>query len=258
MRLIDCFMDACTYTLFLVRAGDEPPAAPPPAAQRPVGLPDKPGFGPGPEGPGAFQSGKPSYERAREDILGLLDKAGVCARGRGFRAEDIAESHFAVCAWIDEAILTSAWSGAPEWKKLQLQRDFYNTNNAGVEFFERLEALGANHKPVREVYALCLALGFHGRYFHPDYQPVLAEIKSRNLELLLGDMATAQDLAGLKLFPQGYLGGQKVTSRSMRFRPFDWFSFLIPLVGAVISVELYFFYRNSLNIKLLEFFGNLQ
>jgi len=225
MRLIDCYMDAIAYTLYLLRGNGQ---------------------------------GAHAYDHAREEIEKLLDKADDCARENGFAERDARDATFAACAWIDEAVLTSSWEGAPEWKKLQLQRARYNTNNAGVEFFERLGELDASRNAVREVYALCLALGFRGRYFHEDEQPELDQVTQQQLEQLLGEMAKDKDLSGVRLFPEAYTGDHRGRPKGGNYRPFDWLSLAIPLVAAVIAVELYLFYDNSLNIQLLQFFGSIK
>lgn len=224
MRLIDCYMDAIGYTLYLLRGSEQ---------------------------------GGQSFDRAREDIEGILNKAGEAARSGGFSTDDTIDAKFAICAWIDEKVLTSSWEGMPEWRKNQLQREFFNTNNAGVEFFERLERLDDNRKPVLEVYTLCLSLGFHGRFFREDELPELENIRQSNIKKLLGDLADETDLAGIKLFPEAYLSGKSAKSKAI-FRPFDWVSLLIPVVAAAIAIELFLFYRNSLNIDLLQFFGAMN
>lgn len=225
MRLIDCYMDAFAYTLYLLR--------------------------------GSGQGGH-SYEKAREEVENLLTKAGECARNRGYTEDQVQNAKFAVCAWIDEAVLTSSWESAPEWKKLQLQRAYFNTNNAGVEFFQRLEALPPGENRVREVFAMCLALGFRGKYFHEGEQEALEEVKKAHIDPLLGDLAAEKDLAGMKLFPEAYWGDRKGRPRGLAYRPFDWLSIAIPIVAAIITVELYLFYDNSLNIQMLHFFGALK
>lgn len=225
MRLVDCYMDAFAYTLYLLRGNGQ---------------------------------GAHSYEKAREEILSILDSSTECARIHGFKAEQAQDAKFAVCAWIDEVVLTSSWTEAPEWKKLQLQREFFNTNNAGVEFFDRLEGFGTNQKMLREVYMLCLSLGFRGKYFHEDDQNVLESIKNQNLEVTLGDFAKEENLAGIKLFPEAYWGERKGKPSGAVYRPFDWLSLFIPIIAAIIAVELYLFYDNSLNIQLLQFFGAIK
>lgn len=224
MRLTDCHLDAFAYTLYMLREGAQAARA---------------------------------HDKARQDLAGLLAQADTCGRALGHDDNDLREARFAVCAWIDEAILTSSWPGAAEWRKNQLQREFFGTTNAGVEFFERLEALPPKKQDLIELYGLCLALGFRGRFFPEDQRKALDALKDENLRKIVGELAREQDLAGVKLFPQAYWH-KGTPFRRKSFRPFDWYALLIPLVGVLIAVELYLFYRNSLNIQLLEFFGGLR
>ncbi len=224
MRLIDCHLEAFAYTLYMIREGDQ-------AAR--------------------------SLEKARADILELLTQAESCGRALGFKTEDLLEAKFAVCAWIDETILTSSWPGTAEWRKAQLQREFFNTTNAGVEFFEHLETLGPKNQPIREVYSLCLALGFRGRFFPEDQRKALEALKDENLFGVLGELARENDLSGVKLFPDAYWSKDKA-KRKGKFRPFDWYALLIPLISVIIAAQLYMFFKNDLNIQLLEFFGSLH
>ena len=53
----------------------------------------------------------------------------------------LAEARFAVCALLDEILLTGSWSGREDWSRMTLQRRLCATVNAGVEFYEHLEAL---------------------------------------------------------------------------------------------------------------------
>ena len=79
---------------------------------------------------------------------------------------DYQDACFAVIAWADETILKhSTWKHHAEWNALPLQLEYFQTRNAGEEFFERLERLRPEQKAIREVYYLCLGLGFSGRYF---------------------------------------------------------------------------------------------
>jgi type IV/VI secretion system ImpK/VasF family protein len=112
---------------------------------------------------GEFQ---PAYEQVRRDITALLEQEKAAARRRGILDRDYQDACFAVVAWADETILKhSTWKHHHEWNAFPLQLEYFQTRNAGEEFFERLERLRAEQKPIREVYYLCLGLGFSGRYF---------------------------------------------------------------------------------------------
>jgi type VI secretion system protein ImpK len=72
---------------------------------------------------------------------------------------------FAVCAWADEAIMNAEWAGVSEtWPQMLLQQTFFQTNLAGELFFERMDALSSQSSLAHDVYAMCLANGFKGKY----------------------------------------------------------------------------------------------
>ncbi|GFK95778.1 hypothetical protein NNJEOMEG_03646 [Fundidesulfovibrio magnetotacticus] len=107
MRLVDCFIESVTLVLDVARK------------------------------PQAF----PKYEDTRDKVETLINGAGRMAKKLGVSAAEFQEARFAVCAWMDEMILGSAWEGKAQWLHQPLQRVVYDTVNAGEEFFERLDAL---------------------------------------------------------------------------------------------------------------------
>jgi type IV/VI secretion system ImpK/VasF family protein len=112
---------------------------------------------------GEFQ---PAYEQVRQDIAALFQQEKGTARRQGILDKDVQEAAFAVVAWADETILKhTTWNHHHQWNTYPLQLEYYQTRNAGEEFFEHLEQLGATQQAIREVYYLCLALGFSGQYF---------------------------------------------------------------------------------------------
>ncbi len=102
----------------------------------------------------------------RSRAEGLIDQAVAAARASGADGTAVRDAEFAVVAFFDETILTSEWAGRDAWAAQPLQLSRYNRYDAGEAFFERLRVLlaeGASDQ-VLEVYYLCLALGYKGRY----------------------------------------------------------------------------------------------
>ena len=107
---------------------------------------------------------------------------------------------FAICAWTDETILNMSAEDSSglssEWKNYLLQTRYFNTLNAGYEFFEKLNSLevvidcsakaniagfiGSQHDSVREIYFFCLALGYRGRYIDVNDEALLDGLKQAN------------------------------------------------------------------------------
>ena len=97
-------------------------------------------------------------------LVAALDAAAARAAEHGHSQDQIQQALFAVVAWIDEAAMTRPWPGASAWRLAPLQRHYFSTTRAGVEFFQRLQALPDDATSVREVYGLMLVAGFAGHY----------------------------------------------------------------------------------------------
>lgn len=103
----------------------------------------------------------------RQRIEALLSEAARTARSYNVPEGDVEEATFCLVAFLDEAILATDWPGRDRWSAEPLQLAHYDRYDAGERFFDRLKRLldeGAARTGVLEVYYLCLALGFKGRY----------------------------------------------------------------------------------------------
>lgn len=142
------------------------------------------------------------YKQVRDDVARLLEQSRQSSLEHCCPQEEYDQARFAVCAWIDETLLASDWDQKQLWQREQLQRLYYNTTDAGVELFERLEQLDHRQNDLREVFYLCLALGFKGRYIGRDAELALEQLKASQLKLLLGGEAGRSSLEGMRLFPE--------------------------------------------------------
>lgn len=81
---------------------------------------------------------------------------------------------FALGAFVDETVLMTDFPLRSEWIRYPLQLELFNTNQSGVEFYDRLSELlvESESRPelleIVEVYYICLILGFRGKYFVED------------------------------------------------------------------------------------------
>jgi type VI secretion system protein ImpK len=102
----------------------------------------------------------------RQRITDVLDRMVGTARAAGIPEADIAESRYALVAFIDEQILKSNWPGRAEWMNQPLQLILYREYTAGENFFARMRALlnQGGRQVALQAYYLCLALGFRGAY----------------------------------------------------------------------------------------------
>lgn len=190
---------------------------------------------------------QPHYEQVKADILRLVTQSENVVKRGLFSQEDYDLARFVVCAWVDEAILNSSWNQRTQWQREPLQRIYYHTLDAGEEVFEKLNTLGLHQREVREVYYLCLALGFMGRYHHKGDEYLLEQLKTSNLKLLLGSSVGIPSIERTELFPEACpieavdLGPQK---QKFRLSPFT----IACLAGPVILFGLlYIIYRFALS-----------
>jgi type VI secretion system protein ImpK len=108
----------------------------------------------------------PAPDILQRRVYGLFDT--MMANGREARVpeQDMHEVKYALAAFADEVIYHSNWPGRTQWLNNPLQLQFFQENTAGDGFFERLDTLhaqrGRDH--VTQVYFLCLALGFQGKF----------------------------------------------------------------------------------------------
>lgn len=134
------------------------------------------------------------------ELTALIDSVSAQARHAGQAANAIEQTRFAVVAWADEIAMTREWPGTLAWRLSPLQKHYYATTRAGVEFFQRLEALNPQDHATREVYALALAAGFKG-HFSARRAGELDEQRHKWLSQLQADAYSAPLAAGQPLFP---------------------------------------------------------
>jgi type VI secretion system protein ImpK len=187
---------------------------------------------------------QPPFEQVKADIQRLISESESCVNANGFSREDADLARFAVFAWIDEMILKSQWKERRRWVSEKLQYVYFDTGDAGEVFFERLNKLGPHQMEVREIYYLCLSLGFMGRYVDDGDRLLLEPLKSSNLKLLMGNAFGPPSLGKGHLFPEAYRTNdvQSIPESAGRgrFTPLMLFCIGFP---AALYVALFFIYR---------------
>ena len=222
MRLTDCFIDIITYVAYLLKSAT---------------------------------AKQPTYDQIRADIQRLIKQSEICLENGTVSREDYDHARFAVFAWIDEAIMGSTWDGKTHWQREQLQRMYYQTADAGEIFFERLNTLGLHQGDVREVYYLCLALGFTGQYCNEGDEYLLEQLKTSNLKLLTGSSVGIPSLDKRELFPEAYpIESAEVTplKTERRFSPFTLICLAAPVVLYWTLFLIYRFVLSNIGETLIS------
>ena len=202
MQIIDCFIELMAYVAYFLKT---------------------------------VKKRQPTFDQVKTEIDGLVKQAETCLRKKNIPDEDMDHARFAVFAWVDEVVLSAPWDHKGEWLKHQLQRSYFQTTEAGEMFFERLNSLGPHQGPVREVFYLCLALGFSGRYIHEGDDFLLEQLKTSNLKILLGSSIGLPSLDKGVLFPGAYpKEPDSAPSQSLKRRISS-----ITLIGIISPVVLF-------------------
>jgi type VI secretion system protein ImpK len=196
-----------------------------------------------------------SYSQVQTDVQRLLSESDAMGRQGQIASEEFDEARFAICAWIDESILNSAWQGRSQWQKELLQRRYYQTTDAGEEFFERLNRLDQQQRGAREIYYLCLAMGFKGRYHQQGDDLLLDQLKTSNLKYLLGSSVGLPALDRTELFPEAYpveSAGPAAAARQSIFTPVAIAVFISPVLLFGVLFFIYTFILNNIGENFLK------
>ncbi|MDE3017944.1 MAG: DotU family type IV/VI secretion system protein [Nitrospirota bacterium] len=217
MRLVDCFTDVLAYAK------------------------------------GFLQQPSLDYQAYRSQVLQMLGQAAIRGRQAGFSAEDCDAALFAVVAWIDEATLSSGWSEVGRWQKEPLQGVYFKTAKAGLEFYTRLDMLAPQQRHIREVYFLCLLLGFRGRYVYQTDRDVLRGMQHKHLSLLFNDPALLQLDETSQLFPSVYPVARPITKPPKLTSRVSALTLNLVVTPVLVVVILYATYHVLLSNMVADF-----
>jgi type VI secretion system protein ImpK len=123
----------------------------------------------------------------RNQMKAALRAAESASMAKAYPVEDTRLATFAVVAFLDESILNSNNPVFADWPRMPLQEELFGGHTAGEIFFhciDRLLARGDSPQvaDVLEVFALCLLLGYRGRYSlsgQEGVRPVLGTISEK-------------------------------------------------------------------------------
>ncbi len=182
-----------------------------------------------------------SADQVRNELQNLFDISERFAEDNGMPPNFYQSAKFPIVALVDEMLQTSDWSDKAAWSKNPLQRIYFDTTNAGAEFYEHMNVLNkfGPDRDIREVYALCLGLGFRGRYFRGEDRKHYEEIKAFNLSLLLPEEAQ-RNIDSATLFPFAYKASDARNDSPFKSR-FSIYPIIVgvPMVVLLLMIGIY-------------------
>ncbi|OQR28008.1 type VI secretion system protein ImpK [Pseudomonas sp. Bc-h] len=106
-----------------------------------------------------------AFEASVDSFFASLERD---ARSANYSVDQVKDTQYALCAFLDESVLRSGDNELRRHFELSpLQFRYFGVHLAGQGFFEKIDALRSDVKlnlDVLEVYHLCLALGFEGKF----------------------------------------------------------------------------------------------
>ncbi|MFD2640558.1 type IVB secretion system protein IcmH/DotU [Pseudomonas japonica] len=103
------------------------------------------------------------YASVRDQITALSEEV----RQRGYDSATQLAYRYALCTFIDEAVMATEWGRASLWRERSLLSYHHNETWGGEKFFtvlSRMQMDVVRYRDVLEFKYLCLCLGFQGKY----------------------------------------------------------------------------------------------
>lgn len=177
----------------------------------------------------------PAPDILQRRVLGLFDTMMQNGREARIPEQDMIDAKFALAAFADEVIYHSTWPGKTQWLSNPLQLQFFQLNTAGDGFFSKLDELYGQRQRVHvsQIYFLCLALGFQGKYRLRQQEGLGPVVEG------LGNFVALSEGGGEVLAPNAERkdGGAGAVRRELPFLIIA-FGFLVLAVVVVIVLRL--------------------
>lgn len=123
----------------------------------------------------------PDPDRLRASMIKAVRGFETEALATGLDTRSLRAARYALCATIDDIVLSTPWGSASSWVQQTLTSVFHNEVIGGERFFDilgQMEQDLGRHAPVVELMYLCMSLGFEGRYrVMPRGVAALAELR---------------------------------------------------------------------------------
>ena len=109
----------------------------------------------------------PDLERLRRGMAEAVRDFEKQALATGLDTRSLRAARYALCATIDDLVLSTPWGSTSTWAAQSLTSIFHNEVTGGERFFDILQQMEKDlgrHSEVVELMYLCASLGFEGRY----------------------------------------------------------------------------------------------
>jgi len=111
--------------------------------------------------------GGPDIPSLRRYVLDEIRRFEDRARAGGVANEVVLAARYAICAALDEAVLSTPWGAQSEWAQQTLLVALHREAWGGEKFFDMLDRVAQDpkrHIDLMELLYLCMTFGFAGKY----------------------------------------------------------------------------------------------
>jgi type VI secretion system protein ImpK len=188
----------------------------------------------------AHPPGDVGVTRAR--LIEMIRDFDAAAIKQGLPDDQRNIARYALCTVVDEAIQMTPWGTAANWAQQSLLIHFFKENWGGEKFFQILDKMSetpARFMPLLELFYVCLAVGFMGR-FHlagANGRQAVADLRERLYVLIRRTQAEGDRTLS------GHWKGVEIEPR--RFKGFAMFG-VVAAICALVSLGVYAWYSYAL------------
>lgn len=196
----------------------------------------------------------PDVDRLRRAMVQAVRRFETEALATGMDTRSLRAARYALCATVDDLVLSTPWGSGSSWAQQSMTSIFHNEVTGGERFFEILDQMQqdlGHHEPVVELMYLCMSLGFVGRYrVMPRGVAALSELRDgvyRTIRQRRGDFE--RDLS-----PQwrGIVAGARRLSQRV---PLWAVGLATATVAAVLFITFTFMLANVSDVAFAELFA---
>jgi type VI secretion system protein ImpK len=124
----------------------------------------------------------------KRQLLARIAEFEANARAAGLPHPKVVAARYVLCTFIDEVVAATPWGSSGAWAERTLLQEFHEEAWGGEKAFKLLERMGedvAANADLLELFYVCLALGFEGRFRgKPNGRAQLDAIATRLLQTL--------------------------------------------------------------------------
>ncbi len=189
----------------------------------------------------------------RDKVLAMVREFEINARKAGASSEAAYAARYALCALIDETVLSTPWGNQSDWGVQTILGTLHDETSGGERFFQivgRMSESPARNLHILEFLYLCLSLGFQGKYAVMDRGSAQLEQVTHNLYRTIANHRGEPER---ELSPQ-WRGVTDPRPRVARYVPL-W---VVPVAAAAIAVLSYVGLSYSINRSSDDVFVELN